>query len=132
MSALHLQALGRLSFPGLRAAPKPGSVALLPLQREKFCKLVAALRETLAAIGAIEEEVRDQVLAYGVADQASRELWKTALLVGREAEIAPLRERGQLEQRELEAFSQCLGFSSSERLAYLCGLPSPLAKEGDQ
>ena len=111
----------RIKFPW--DGPK---FALLPRDREQFGHLVAARNSTVQRLAEIEVEVRAQAEARG-GDRHAISLWHGALIAGRMPEIDALAAEGRGQDEELRAFAVERGFSSPERLAKVCGLPSPSA-----
>lgn len=116
--------LGNLRLPWPTA-----KVSLLPRDREEFGHLVAARNATIKRLGEIEAEVRERAAALG-SDPHTVGLWQGALIAGRKPEIDALAAAGRSQDDMLQAFAAERGFSSAERLAKVCGLPSPTALLG--
>lgn len=105
-------------------AMRSRSIAVLPHDRDEFLALAEARNACVAQLDAIEAEIAQQAQTRGH-DTASRGLWLHALRVGRGPEIDALAEAGKAHQEALQAFAQARGFSSAERMARVCNLPSP-------
>lgn len=104
-------------------------VSLLPRDREEFSHLVAARNSTVRRLEEIETEVRERARALG-SDAHTISLWQGALIAGRKPEIDALAAAGRSQDEMLRAFAAERGFSSAERLAKVCRLPSPSAGLG--
>ncbi len=100
------------------------TVTVSPGELDEFAALVAARNACVAQLDAIEAEITQQAQTRAH-DSASLGLWLHALRVGRGPEIDALAQAGQTRQEALQAFARERGFSSPERMAKVCGLPSP-------
>lgn len=115
--------------PTWRNPFRTGRVALMPADQEEFSRLAGQRRATVAALAQIEAQIRQQASVRGY-DRTSRAIWESALANGRAPEIAALVEEGRRQDAALSAFAESRGFASPERLAFVCGLPSPAPRIG--
>lgn len=111
-------------FSAVLHAIRSPSVALSGSDRDAFSALAQARNSYVEQITAIEAAITQQADMRGH-DKSSRALWRDALRAGRAPEIDALAQAGQSQQEALQAFAQERGFSSAERMAKVCGLPSP-------
>lgn len=107
-----------------RTSSRAAAIALLPADRAQFAQLAEARNATVAKIGNIEAQVKAQA-ANRSASPRDLALWTESLLAGREAEILQLAAEGRRQQEALSDFAKARGFTSPERMAAVCGLPSP-------
>lgn len=109
---------------GFKVPWRAPSVALLPADQQAFTQLVQARNATALQLNEIEADVRQRAASLG-ADAHSRTLWQGAKIAGRKPEIDSLASAGREQDAKLAEFAAVRGFSSAERLAKVCGLPSP-------